>query len=462
MAQLTIDISDPVAGGAVKTLVFHFATVRTQEYVVEPVLDESGVHHQCVRVTFDIVGVVNAVTIATNKADVAGVGKAAAGDRLPVSMYNLRDLLMHPRRHITYSVGGVTVLELPRKRVGGKGQGDGRFDSDLKGGPFPQRASFTQISGDKSAVLSYRVVAYDTYNSQILLSNSWALTSDIDRHGYTTRTINGSATFRLDTLTAAGLEADDFRHLLLVPTPQDMRRVGVQVTESSAGDRVDYTVVDREVTVGLGKNSPAVEVTGGITSNVMYPIKDFKGLGGAVLKVFKDTFSGNPFAFSELALNQGVPNNANVGQARATGRKGSDRAVLSQIARDFLVDRFAKLLERRHYTVGLSVTHNCDTENAPFAEVRWELMVLSPGLIFEITGNKLDNVFNLANDFKEPNALVANFAPELPSSDNTRGTQLSRLVTQALERPTGADAPLAPNLPAPPPDDTFAKDAPLS
>lgn len=447
MAELRIGIGND------KLLIFHISTIRTQEYSTEPVMDQSGVHFECNKITLDIVGICNAVTIATNKPNQFKAERGNSGDSLPFSMFNMRDLLMHPRRSVTYRVGGQTVIDLPSLKAAG-----GRFECDARGGPFPQRASFTQISGDKSAVISYRVVCYDTYNNQVMLSNAWAMTSDIDRHGFTTRTVSGHATFSMDELIELDLEVDDFRRGLMVPTPDGMRRISVSVNVASNGFECDYTVVDREVQLGLGQGSATIEVTGSVTAGSHYPIKNLKGMIGVGLDIFGAISKADFFGGMKTAFSNAVPVFSVVGVARATGRKKASRAILSQTATAFIMDRFAPVVKDGCCFTTNQVTHNIDSDHQPYAEVRLEAFPFGGNAILGIFGIEPDSMLNLKNDFDSVVAKQEFPSPALPRSQNTRGgDSLFRMVAQALEDPTPLDSFRDANLPDDPPPNQQAE-----
>ncbi len=272
MARLVIGgTAGPVqAGGGEGQLIIELGNLRTMEYTVEPMLDPTGKDFECARVTLEVQGIVNSIAIGTNKAFNAG-GVAGRGDSLPFSMYNLRDWLMLPRQYINFSVAGQTILDSPQSLVGG-----GRMPCDVRGGPFPRRASYTPIIGDKSGILHYRVETYVTYSANALLSNRWTMDAHTDKHGVTSRTTHGRAVFSRDFLGQAGDVADDYRKWLIVPCPDRARRVDIAVEQNEDGSEIYYTVQDRDITFALGSASDIMEVTGAATGGVDYPIKDLK------------------------------------------------------------------------------------------------------------------------------------------------------------------------------------------
>jgi hypothetical protein len=432
MASLTLSDGET-------TLHFHFATMRTGEYTFEPVLDRSGRHYECTRVTLDIVAVVNRVAVATNKFSPRALGPGAAGDRLPFTLANVRDFIVRPRLRVTYEVDGVAVLDLPRELADGT-----RTNSDCKGGPTPQRATFTKISGDQTAILSYRVVCHDTYAEQFLMTNSWSLSCDINDYGMTTRVVRGQATFRKDLLDAFSLGPDDFRKHLIVPIGEGMRRVGVTVDENAAGDEIDYTVVDREVVTGLGSRNLAVEVNGSVTAGVDMALKDPKEIAGVIGNFMQGVGAG---ALAAIGLiGKAVPGVKLIGTARVIGRKGVNRQGLANMAVAWISDRFAPAVKNVHLITSLYVTHNVDTDHSPFAECRMEIMPLTMDLVHAVLSKRADVFFVSTSATYQ--ILGDTFSgttpgPNLPASENTRGTWLGQMVTQALGGPT-ASLPTSP------------------
>lgn len=471
MASLTVDL------GNNDVLIFHFATIRTASYEVTPVNDTlSGQHFEGVKVTLDIVGLVSEVTIATNKPNpnvVGAVGKTRRtdpnnnGDRLPFTMVNIRDALMHPRRRIIYEVGGEVVLDLPRPDAAGD-----PAVCDARGGPFPERASFTGITGDKLAVLSYRVTGYDIRNDQILLSNAWSITNTVDANGYETRTVQGRACFRRDALESNRLSADDMRRHLAVPTPAGMRRMGVHVHAAANGHEVEYSFHDRQVSLGLGENSRVVSVTGSVTSGVVSPIRNIADALGMPEKIFNQAVD-NPFGMPGFLWRGLVPVSTNVAVFRATGQKGVNRRLLSATAISFALDRFSPLALgqaipfaavaapplAKSTIVSIHVTHNADTDAPPWAEVRLEIMGLNLAVLTAIFTDEPEAIMKLDEQIGGV-ASILQAAPTLPAGGNTRGSTLARLVTQALEAPTPQNVPTQANLPASPRPNVGAGDVP--
>lgn len=494
MAQLVVDLGNAAVR---KPLVFHFATVRTQSYTCEPVLDASGQHYEATKITLRVCGLVNAVTIATNKLLPNQVGgqkanrtdpPVGAGDSLPFTMFNVRDALMHPRRPVTFQVADTRVFDLPRPLQPNFPDGP-RMPSDLRGGPYPQRAVWTNIAGEKTAILDYEVVGYDSYNEQVLLTHSWSVQHSIDRHGLTTRTVQGRATFRMDVLDSQDVVPDDFRKAIFHAVPDGFRRVGVYVDQASDSRTYDYTVVDREVVLGLGENSPLYEITGSVTGGVIHPLRDPKAIGNAIQRFGRAAVNvmDDPFGpIGELWANA-VPTSVSTGVARAIGRKGVSRRTLSMAAMSFILDRFSPMFNAGGGGIGIGlggaaggaaggikftegrvvsihVTHNVDTDGNPWAECRLELLGLNVNAIQAIMQNDPEKLMKLDEEIKplQGNLVVASGqrdGPALPNGGGTRGTAtMIRMLTQALQAPTGQQVQTDANLPGDPPENRRARD----
>lgn len=446
-------------------LVFHLSSIRTGEYSVRPVYDRSGLQWECNEITLDITGIVSEVSIASNKPFplapggpsvkfVGGGGFANVGDSLPFTLWNTKDSLSKPQQVLQFIVDNETVIDLPRPLNDGT-----RLSCDPKGGPFPQRAHYSNFSGDKMAVLSFRVVAYDTNCDNYILSHAWRIVSSMDQHGITTRTVQGVATFRRDFLINEDLQPDDFRKWLFPFSASGTRRVGAQVEQPDGGDTIVYTVVDREVQYGLGLSSESVEVSGSITSSVDLPIKDLQSAlttaGAVAMNIM------NPFATIGTLITLTVPLQKNIGIARAIGRKGASREGLAALAANFIVDRFRKIIiDTRFCLPYCGVTHNIDSDHNPFAEVRMEILGLTKTAVSAVLeanptiGINVSNEYNLGGgvgpfDFGPARLLNGNSqGPRLASSENSRGTWLHRMVSQALTEPSDTTCNLPGDVPA--------------
>lgn len=442
---------------------FGLASFHLNEYTAEPVMDQTGLDLECTKITIDLHGVVNEVAIASNKA-IAGI-PGSPGDPLPTTMVALRDYLMRPRQYIKFTVGGVTVLESPSIKPP-----QVEMPCDVRGGPFPQRASFTQTVGDKSAIIQFRVVTYVSYCTKYLLSNRWSLSSMIGQDGMTTRTVSGRATFRKDFLDYDGLVADDFRKWLIVPCPVDMRRIHVTVNEAADGASVDYSVVDSQVRYGTG-NLGILKVSGTVTGGCETEIKSSSQLatkvGETVTHFVKAGFKG-PLGIPDIfkgisSLNAFIPSSKFSAVARVDGRIGANQYKMSQVAIAVCLDRL-KFVYTPDGGIGFVsrafVTNGLGSEEAPYSQAVVDVYGISMKILkqtFMFRPNELINTISTFDD-KVTQAAGVEFSPNtpgarLPRSENTRGSQITRLMTQVL---LSADDSCA--VPAAPPVQSPSKD----
>lgn len=484
MARLVVgsdeEIGFPISVGKIRgQMIFDYSDVRTTEYSVEEQPDDSTYHHSHVKVTLEVVGVVNARFVASNKA-----GEPLTGDVLSFSLANLRDWMLVPRQYFRFEVGGKIVLESPILIGGGPGIGT-RALSDARGGPFAQRATFTPIIGSKSAVLHYKVVTYQSYGQVLLLSNVWSQTAETGTDGMTTRTTRGRAVFRKDFLDRFDGVADDYRKWLIVPCPDGSRRVDFSVTQDESGSIVDYGVVDREITFGLGAGNPVVEVTGSCSAGVDFPIKDLKtaialgpplvgalAVGGTLGAIGGPAgmVVGAAIASSMTLWGSVVPTCRFVATARAIGRKDCNRLALQTAAIGFCMDRLKYAYNPRDgigMCVSSWVTFNVDTDHSPHCDVKIEVMGISANIVKDIF-RVARNPEALGMHLNRANFVVVDgktygpndSGPAMPNQGNTRGTWTTRLVAQALAEPVDVY-----QLPEDPPTpetfrNTFLPDAP--
>lgn len=172
-----------------------------------------------------------------------------------VSDVALRHALAQPRRQLTITIGGVTWLKSPL--VG--------FDRDACNGPRPVgEPTIVRIDGIKSFLVDWtvEVCTIECPSAQALLSNRYTETHDVDDCGYTTRTIQGRAYFRADTLAKDKRSADSYREALFVKIPPKFVRENFRVLAKSDGTEIAYTIVDTQREFSLGEKSPVTRFEG--------------------------------------------------------------------------------------------------------------------------------------------------------------------------------------------------------
>lgn len=428
---------------------FGFASFHLNELTFEPETDQTGIDIECTKVTLDLHGVVNAVAIAANKAQEGIPG--SVGNALPDTVIGLRDYLVIPRKVIIFEIAGVTIFESHE---------DG-MESDVRGGPFPARASFSQVVGDKTALLQFRVVTYLTYCNKYLLSNRWTQRSTVGSDGMTTRTTVGRAAFRKDFLDFEGLQADDFRKWLIIPCPNDMRRVYVDVQQESDGAAVTYNVTEQEVNYGTGADRGILKVSGTATGGCESEIKTGNQMINKMASMAMNVLTLSPKALI-ADFNSFIPNSKFAAIARVDGRKGVKQDMLARVAVDVCLDRLANVYNPQNglgFVSKLFVTNSHGSEEAPWSQCQIEVYGISLNILLNTVQFTPDNLINASLSIKI-NSLDGGplfnkniEAARLPNSDNTRGSQLTALISQVLN--SGA-LPCA--LPGNPPADSAAQD----
>ena len=428
---------------------FGFSSFHLNELTFEPETDQTGIDIECTKVTLDLHGVVNAVAIAANKVQEGIPG--SVGNALPDTVIGLRDYLIIPRKVVIFEIAGVKIFESHQEGM----------ESDVRGGPFPARASFTQVVGDKTALLQFRVVTYLTYCNKYLLSNRWTQRNTIGTDGMTTRTTVGRAAFRKDFLDFEGLQADDFRKWLIIPCPNDMRRVYVDVQQEADGAAVTYNVTEQEVNYGTGRDREILKVSGTATGGCESEIKTGNELSTKLLGIPMSVLTLSPKALI-AGFNSFIPNSKFAAIARVDGRKGADQAMLSRAAVDVCLDRLKFIYNPQNglgFVSKLFVTCSHGSEEAPWAQCQVEVFGISLNILFNTIQFAPDDLLNVSKKIDIPTLGGGSFfsdtatAVHLPGSENTRGTQLTAMISQVLN--SGA-LPCA--LPGNPPDASAAQD----
>jgi hypothetical protein len=201
---------------------------------------------------------------------------------------NIRHQLAQPRGRLIFTAAGpdlignpnlfvdglanddLTILESPPPGEEGLHTGQsGSFVTDCNNGPLVLAQQVTRITGTRSWLVTITVQAsvneaYRFYSSPVvLLSHVWSATEDIDRDGWSTRTIRGQATFRTDRLTQLQAKVDDYRESLGHPVPDNMQRYNIQVNVAEPGNRLSYVFTDKHMSHNiLLPNISWIEATG--------------------------------------------------------------------------------------------------------------------------------------------------------------------------------------------------------
>lgn len=186
----------------------------------------------------------------------------------------IRHWMMQPRRVLSYKINSKEGVLCPLPLVfGDPDPADSTqfFACDCANGPVPIDCDVVAVPGSKTfwidwsvrvAINECRTGRYSSMNNQptVLLSHTWEMISSTDQDHFSTRRIEGAATFRRDILekfqSAPGANPitvvpDDFRQYFVHPVPSNMQRVGINVNVLPDGCTVRYTVTDRETVVNI-------------------------------------------------------------------------------------------------------------------------------------------------------------------------------------------------------------------
>jgi hypothetical protein len=452
------------------------AVEHTSEVSIRAVYDSSGLDYLYDEITVGVVCVFNPAAVATKS-----IPPFAAADRLGVTVNNLKHTLLIPRQQLQLTLGTdrtfTAPLDHPLRDAQGHpvldGQGNqvvGPLPCDPGGGPFPEECRIMEVIGDKTAVVLYRI-RFHTLDctGNFVLSNRWRVSSDTDGVSYlTTRVIEGRAVLRADFALGQSptVLIDQFRAAFVLSPPPGFIRKRVHVTATEDGRELVYQVIDREQRLNLGTKSPAVRVEGYATAGVDVPIGKAQALGTYALRA-QAAAAGNRFlrgviagAWESLAghVGQLIPTPKANCIVRVTGKAGVNYADLVKLAVQIALDRFANYqLNNTLFVVSAYITQALDNEQAPYVELRMEFLVTG----FNVLTAILDPVANAVNfmNFKAevegPNNSLGGNAlrlsgghgnPPLPASNQTRGTWIGFLVSQALAVPCSVPAapPAAP------------------
>ena len=131
-------------------------------------------------------------------------GNPLAGDAVN-SLAAIRAALESPRKNLTVTMGGVPILQVTPASSGTDMSPDQLADVD--NGPKPRSVTFDQITtGNISTVvvrISFEIEACQVHcgpqneAGNVVLSNRWSITEELDQNAFTTRTIRGK--LRLNT-----------------------------------------------------------------------------------------------------------------------------------------------------------------------------------------------------------------------------------------------------------------------
>ncbi len=421
-------------------------------------------------VTVDAICVINPATMA-------GIGINPGSSSAKI-IKSIRQVLLTPQKQLLMKSGDDIIYDTPGFQPNGL-----PYTCDANGGPFPEHFSVLEFQGTKTIIARYRIKFYvnDCLEQRIVLSNRWNITSDTDTSGITTRTIEGWCIVDMGKFIAefGNFSVDRFRNNFSIACPTNFKRINIQVTAQSDGSRAHYVVTDQEQTVNV-QTPMNLEVTGNTTSGWETTIAN---TAGGYFGILPKLAVGATLPYSLLflpAIAGDMPILKANGIVRVRGGRLVKKADLVQMALNLIVDRFSPLLmvnlfldpllALQQLKFGIICPVSCYItqdilEN--FVEVRMEFLVFppfikqgttfkpdpdaikayfSPGMGINTTTEKnviqtFDNetknaLFQQTDGTQIPIATWKN-RPGAPvwfgaPSDNSRGSYLGLLITQAL------------------------------
>lgn len=384
----------------------------------------------------------------------------------------IRHQLMQPRKKLVYTaagpgpnpgdppnldvtaavegVGGVggslVILETPlpldpdTPNFTGGPAGD-RYFTDAQNGPFPTIYNVVRVDGIKTIHIEFAVMArvnecFNYYSSPaVLLAHRWTQTHDVDRDGYTRRSVRGHAIFRSDVLLNKG-RPDDFRAALFHPISQNSERQNVRVVADESNCRLDYSFVDQQVSHNnVVKHVSRVEAFAVARRSQPSDVGVLKALAAAALGLR----ARSPLAAAS-ALGGVLPYISATVVVRVWGTRQASRKLLRNVAsRVFslkMPDPFGGALDLPSYDIDTAWTYDLVGR---YVELQGTLTV-PLGDLSEVSLDgtaELDDVFpNLMTDDIPGVATVRDTPGRMAVQGNTcRGTWLEQCVSQVLEAP---------------------------
>jgi hypothetical protein len=442
------------------------AIEHTSEVSIRAVYSADGMDYLYDEVTVGMLCVWNPAATATNSTP-----PFTTPDRLGVTLNNLKHTLMLPRQQLRLNLGAVNSTGGDRAFTAPLDGPNGMpLPCDPGGGPFPEECRILEVIGDKTAVVLYRI-RFHTLDctGNFVLSNRWRLTSDTDGESYlSTRVIEGRAVLRLDFALGQNptVLIDQFRAAFVLSPPPGFIRKRVHVTATEDGRELLYQVIDRQQRLNLGIKSAAVKVSGYATMGVETAVKKagflFRGAAELASRAAHSEAGRAVIGFGLAALAGAwadmIPECKANAIVRVTGKPKVDYTDLVKLAVQIALDRFGRAqLDRQLFVASAYLTQALDNEEAPFVELRMEFLRAGAD-VYQAIIDPVANAggfMNLKAEIEGKDTTLASNSlrlsgewgnPPLPASNQTRGTWIGYLVSQALS--TACTVPAAP--PAPP------------
>lgn len=211
--------------------------IRTKSITHEPEYDDTGVDYLWTKVTFDIEAVLNTTLGGSSPAQ---------------QIVAIRQALETPRKRLQFIVNTDTILDV-------------NDTTDVRIGPLPEPCVVTQIGGEQTFLISYRISTWIVECVSPGLtpqyqSHRWKEAVRIDENFYTRKTRTGKLYVRSDIIA----NVDSLRDLGVVLPPLDngfkLGPGGIEVTIQEDGLALMYSWEEQEVY--LQPPAPATKAEG--------------------------------------------------------------------------------------------------------------------------------------------------------------------------------------------------------
>jgi hypothetical protein len=240
-----------------------FYNVVTRRWSHEMVYDDSGTDLIGERLSISVDGIIHAqrTPVTDSVAYVTASSPGSQNVATATSSFRvIEDLLKMPRRRLQVYFGATDTLD-PRTKVvdvnapldPGSGSYGGIIGTDIDNGPKPRRVELFSIVGNAAFRVRFEIDVMvgdcKRINQQnIVVSNKWRLTEDMNSDFYCTRRIDGKLRLALSKRRGGTFPSGHgFKALTMPVLEPGFRRESISFTSEENGLNCSYSVVDRQV-----------------------------------------------------------------------------------------------------------------------------------------------------------------------------------------------------------------------
>jgi hypothetical protein len=392
-----------------------FSMVKTNDMSFTPVWSEDGTTYLYTRVFIDVEGILNPEAMAYTRP--GGDETPTPGALPPRTIVSVRHALEQPRAQLLITNVGdtndplITVVESPASG----------FSVDCNNGPKPGLVRVSNFHGARTWYIHWTCETWihecpdeDSIDGPIL-SNRYSQEDQIDEQWLSTRVTTGVTVFRTDILYDAGQTADDFRSLVIPPTPRGFQRKRINVTIVPNLNALHWSVTDQEM---------------------MYDKGDTQATNTFITEV------QGTYGISSLATDQGIPGGQSLGHLfiRIKGDKRASNWIMTQRAFALAAGKVPLGSVTEGHLLQISVNQSLVDRD------------ISLNVVYKYTPQANAIMGSLSLDSLRVDSIFPNFGgvnPEPPWGKGTQGTSALKVLGAALEAAcTGGAAPEG-NFPGP-------------